>query len=215
MFNVKHAVDRVVDWLDESLDDEAYLRLGRFARWLEEEAAPAGGIGSGDIDRIGDRHLADSLTFAVGLAQGVGSILDAGSGVGLPGIPLGILRPLTHFTLWDRSGRRTDLAERGTRVLGLTNVSVVQADLESAAGQFDAVVMRAVYGPEQAFPHLSRLLRPGGQAVMGLSRSKRQTVLGEGLASSAHRLGLRLEKVEVPVLDSPASLLRITRNDPV
>ena len=215
MFNVKHSVGRVIDWLGESLDGEAYLRLDRFARWLEEEAAPAGGIGLGEIDRIDDRHIADSLTFAVGLTQSAGSVLDAGSGVGLPGIPLAILRPLTHFTLWDRSGRRTDLAERATRVLGLTNVSVAQMDLDSSAGQFDAVVMRSVYGPERALPLLSRLLRAGGQAVIGLSRSKRQTAVGEGLASSAREHGLRLEKVEVSVLDSPASLLRITRNDSV
>ncbi len=212
MFNVKHSVGAVIEWLGESLDEEAGRRLERFALWLEEEAAPGGGIGPGDIRRIEDRHLADSLTFAVGLDPGVGAVLDAGSGVGLPGIPLAILRPLSRFTLLDRSERRTDLAERAIRVLRLTNASVVHAELESSDGGFDAVVMRAVYAPEPAFPHLRRLLRPGGRAVLGLSRSKQQTDVGD-LKPSARKYGLDLDIVTVPVLDTPASLLKITRND--
>ena len=142
------------------------------------------------------------------------SVLDIGSGVGLPGIPLAILRPQTAFRLLDRSGRRTDLAARAVRVLDLPNVSVTQGDLATLQDTHDGIVMRSVLRPQEAFPVLRRLLRPDTSATMGLSRRGRDRV-GPNLTRGAAEHGLSLEVVEVPVLDSPTTLLRMTRHDDV
>lgn len=142
--------------------------MERFAGWLRAEAIPAGGIGRGERDRIHERHLLDSLAFANGLtAQTPASLLDVGSGVGLPGIPLAILLPDTEVTLLDRSGRRTRLARRAVRVLGLANVRVEQADI--SARDCEVLTMRAVMDPAAAVATVERLF-PASRAVVAISR---------------------------------------------
>jgi 16S rRNA G527 N7-methylase RsmG len=94
----------------------------------------------------------------------------------------------------------------------LSNVTVVQADVSDWEDAHDGVVMRAVLRPTEAFPQVRSLLRPGRTAVIGLSRGAGALSV-DALAASAKPHDLELELVEVPVLDSPATLLRITRND--
>ena len=92
---------------------------------------------------------------------------DWGSGVGLPGIPLGILFPQRSVVLIDRSGRRTRLAKRAVRVLDLPNVSVVQADVGQISGVTDVIVARASLSPPQVLPLAQQRLRTGGVCLVG------------------------------------------------
>src|SRR5680860_1148391 len=95
------------------------LQLGRLHRWLATEAVEAGGLGPNEVDQITQRHIGDSAAFACQVPKAPDSLIDLGSGVGLPGAVLAILWPRTSVTLLDRSGRRADLARRMTRVVGL------------------------------------------------------------------------------------------------
>ena len=214
MFNVKHWIEAVLGWLGESLSDAGIESLEEFAVWLREEALPAGGIGPQEGKRLEERHLADSLTFAAGVDPSADSVLDVGTGVGLPGIPLAILRPQSKFVLIDRSGRRADLAARAVRMLDLLNVSVVRESVENWTEVHDGMVMRSTLRPVKIFPHVGRLLRPGCSAIIGLSRSNHSPSI-EILRSASSTFGLELDVVDVRVLDSPTSLLRITRGDNV
>jgi 16S rRNA G527 N7-methylase RsmG len=158
------------DWGDlagiPSLDEEAAGKLERYRSWLVDEAVPAGGLGPNEVDRLGDRHIADSLLFATKLGN-PGTVWDLGSGVGLPGIPLAISMPDTLFTLVDRSGRRVDLMRRAVRILDLANVKVEMVDLERLRGSVEAIVARAVASPEALLPVARGHLRPGGIALVG------------------------------------------------
>jgi len=211
MFNVKHWVEAVLGWLGESLDATAIRLLEEYANWLLEEALPARGIGPNEGERVQERHLADSLAFAIGVDPHAGSVLDVGSGVGLPGIPLAILRPQSQFVLLDRSERRSELAARAVRVLDLANVVVVKGGIETWKEEQDGLVMRAALPADEVFPHVRRLVRFGWPAIMGLSRRSALPSV-DALRSAAGSLGLELEVVTVPVLDSPTSLLRITQD---
>jgi hypothetical protein len=117
-------------WLGQDASDAQVDALGAYAHWLADEARGAGGIGPAEVPRLFDRHIGDSLAYLVGMPRHVSAIVDIGSGVGLPGIPLAIMHPTVAVTLVDRSGRRSDLARRAVRVLGLDNVEVMQADVE-------------------------------------------------------------------------------------
>jgi len=127
----------------------------------------AGGIGPNEAVRVDNRHIGDSLVFAGGFRDSPHLILDVGSGVGLPGIPLSVVMPDTHFVLLDRSGRRVDLMKRATRMLDLSNVEVVHGDISDWSTPVDGIVSRASLSPEQALVNFSRLLGPDGRAVVG------------------------------------------------
>lgn len=160
-----------------SLDSGQIALLDRYRLWLIDEAIPAGGIGPEEGSRLLDRHIGDSLTFAWPFSsQPPGDLLDVGSGVGLPGIPLAIMWPESAITLLDRSQKRVDLARRAIRVLGVDNVETLRADLTEVDTRFSAVVTRAAIPPEKLASMLSDLIRPGGMAVAGGSWSTPPTV---------------------------------------
>lgn len=102
------------------------------------------------------RHLLDSLAIAP-LVRG-GSLIDLGTGPGLPGIPLAILAPERRVTLVDSNGKKTRFLREAVRVLGLGNVRVEQARVEDVAGQYDCVTARA-------FASLGDILTWGGHVL--------------------------------------------------
>lgn len=181
--------------------------LRRYADWLATEAATAGAIGPEETSRILDRHIADSLVFGGALGQPPSTLIDVGSGAGLPGIPLAIAYPETAVTLLDRSQRRTDLLHRAIRILDLDNATVDRADVTTYTGRYDAAVFRASLAPQAAVALAPRLIAAQGVAAIALSR--------EGEPPQLPRTppqGAVLELIETPegVLDSPAWILRMT-----
>ena len=155
------------------LDSTALDRLDGYQRWLADEAIVSGGLGSAEANRLHDRHLGDSILFATGFDSIPDQVLDLGSGVGLPGIPLSILWERTRFTLLDRSGRRADLMRRAVRILDLENVTVEQGEIENRPDLETAVVSRASLPPDRARDLIGPRLRPGGVAVLGGSWRQR------------------------------------------
>lgn len=166
---------RAADWAGWPLDGRCQDLLSRLGEWLEREAIPAGGLGPNEASRIEGRHLADSLLFARGWdpPDPPRSMVDLGSGVGLPGLPLAILWPDTEVTLMDRSGKRVDLARRAVRILGVENVRTVQGEAGSHFGRYEMAVARAAGPPELVRDWGLRLVTPGGVMVVGGSHRAR------------------------------------------
>jgi 16S rRNA (guanine527-N7)-methyltransferase len=93
-------------------------------------------------DMIG-LHVLDSLAVLPHL-EGA-TLLDVGSGAGLPGIPLAIARPGLEVTLLDSNMKKTSFQQQAAVELGLANVHAVNARVESwtAERRFDVVISRA------------------------------------------------------------------------
>jgi 16S rRNA (guanine527-N7)-methyltransferase len=213
MFHGKHVfddLDRAADWAGIDLTLDQGEKLVRFCDWLDTEAVDAGGIGPGERERLIDRHVADSLIFAAAWDGAPRDILDVGSGVGLPGIPLAIAYPHTPVTLLDRSQKRCWLARRAVRVLDLENVMVEQRDLQSQGGSWSAIVFRGSLNPEAAIVASLPLMSEQGCVVVGVSRSAEP----DHLPKSPPGTTLDLLTVDPRVLDSPAWLLRMTLTNP-
>jgi 16S rRNA (guanine527-N7)-methyltransferase len=102
------------------------------------------------------RHLLDSLAIAH-LVTGK-TVVDLGSGAGLPGIPLAILDAERQIKLVDSNGKKARFQREAVRALGLTNVSIEQARAEDVQGAYDCVVARA-------FASLADLLALGGHLI--------------------------------------------------
>ena len=169
---------RCGQWAGFGVSGNQVSLLERYREWLLTEAVEAGGIGPNETDRIDNRHIGDSLLFAGGFDTVPPQILDVGSGVGLPGIPLAVVMPETSFHLLDRSGRRVELMTRAIRVLDLPNIEVVHGDIADWARSVDGIVSRASLSPEQAVVTFKRLLNPGGSAVVGGSWASKPEVRG-------------------------------------
>lgn len=196
--------ERAAGWFGLEIPEQGRIQLVRYRDWLVDEAIGAGGLGPNEESRIWSRHIADSILFGVDLGSAE-SCLDVGSGVGLPGIPLAILRPDITFDLVDRSGRRYDLLGRAIAVLGLDNCSVIHRDIAAVDKPYDRIVSRASLPPAQLMIHVKRLLRRGGSAIIGLART------GTDLELPSVPTGFETSTIEVPadILDTSVHLLRI------
>src|SRR5690606_33665571 len=76
---------RVAEDLGHTLTGDQIELIDLYHQWILTEAVPAGGIGPAEVDRLPDRHLADSLLYARFFAPPK-RLWDLGSGIGLPGI---------------------------------------------------------------------------------------------------------------------------------
>jgi len=199
MFHGEHEyAERAAAYAGLSLSAIQLQSLTKYADWLAEEAIPAGGLGPREAERIWQRHIGDSLTFGVGWDSAPEEILDVGTGVGLPGIPLAVAFPDTMVTLLDRGGRRIRLLHRAVRILELPNVVIAQGDAFSVADEWGGLVFRGSIPPPEAIGLVNRLLVPGSTAVLGLSRREEEPERGRDLISLASALGIEAEVRKVP-----------------
>lgn len=202
-------VHRAATWAGIHLSRGQIAKLTEYAGWLVAEAMPAGGLGPGEGQRLWSRHLADSLVYASAWREAPPEeLLDVGSGVGLPGIPLAIAFPECQVTLLDKGGRRIRLLRRAVRLLGMDNTLVAQGDAMTVADSWEALTFRASIPPREAIGLSSRLLAPGGTSVVALSRVARPERAGD-LESLAAAFGIPGEVAEIPpeALDGGAWLL--------
>ncbi len=106
-------------------------------------------------------HLLDSLVILPHV--GAGSLLDVGSGGGLPGIPLAIARPELAVTMVDTVQKKATFLQQAAIELGLKNVAVHHARVEEMSGQYAQISSRA-FAELALFVSLTRhLLAPGGR----------------------------------------------------
>jgi 16S rRNA (guanine527-N7)-methyltransferase len=138
----------------------------RYAGLLADAGVERGLIGPAEAGRVWDRHLLNCAAIA-GLVRARGSLADIGSGAGLPGIVLALLKPGVQVTLVESMARRVSFLEECVDELGLTNVVIVRGRAEDLAGHLavDVVTARAVAPLEKLAGLCLGLLKPGGLAL--------------------------------------------------
>jgi len=108
------------------------------------------------------RHLLDSLAVLPLLRAHRG--IDVGTGAGLPGIPLAIMRPDTPIALLDSNGKKTRFLFQAKMQLGLSNLTIVESRVEQyqPTELYDAVVSRAFASLADMVQVCEHLLSPNG-----------------------------------------------------
>lgn len=124
-----------------------------------------------------ERLISETIAILPLLPDGTQRIVDVGSGGGVPGIPLAILRPDVQVDLVEATRKKVTFLEPATQVLGLTNVRAIHARSEefarrrNARERYDVVVARAV----ARLPVLAELTLPltrvGGVAILPKGQS--------------------------------------------
>jgi 16S rRNA (guanine527-N7)-methyltransferase len=175
---------------------DALAQAERYAEVLATDGVTRGLIGPRETDRLWDRHLLNCAVVAE-LLPDRGELVDIGSGAGLPGVVLALLRPSLHVVLLEPLLRRAVFLEECVANLGLSNVTVLRAraeDKQAVAGiAADVATARAVAPLDRLAGLAAGLLRPGGQllAIKGQSAADELAAAKPVLS----RLGVRSAEV--------------------
>src|SRR5262245_46825391 len=184
----------------------------RYAELLAGPGVERGLVGPNEVPRLWERHLLNSAAVA-GLVPRPCSVVDLGSGAGLPGIVVALLLPDSGVTLLEPALRRTIFLEECVAELGLGNGRVRRARGEPAAGGLaaDGGAGRAVAPLDRLAALALGLLKPGG-IVLAVKGAKAEAEV-QAARAALRRLGVR--DVEVLVagdgkVDPAATVVRLT-----
>jgi 16S rRNA (guanine527-N7)-methyltransferase len=183
----------------------------RYAALLATAGVERGLIGPREVDRLWERHLFNCAVLAEAVPQKA-TVVDVGSGAGLPGVVLAIVRPDLSITLLEPLLRRTNFLTEVVEELELTNVTVRRARAEEVVGEYaaDVVTARAVAPLERLVGWALPLLRPGGE-LLALKGDRAAAELEEA-AAVLKGFGVRIaELLQVGhgKVDPPATLVRV------
>lgn len=186
-----------------------------YARVLAIDGVVRGLIGPREVPRLWERHVLNCAVLGE-LVDAGETLVDVGSGAGLPGIPVAIARPDVEVVLVEPLLRRAVFLEEfcGPR---LPNVRVVRGRAEErsvveAAGGADVVTSRAVSGFPKLAPWSAPLLRDGGR-LLALKGSRAGDEIEEHAAVLA-KAGLSDPEVVlcgVGIVDPPTTVVRAYR----
>jgi 16S rRNA (guanine527-N7)-methyltransferase len=126
-------------------------------------------IGLRSRERICVELLADSLAPVPWIPQ-KGALLDVGSGAGLPGIPIKIVRPHLEVVLLEPSAKKQSFLRHVVRVLGLQGIRTIRGraerpDQEIETGAYEVVTARAVAGLGEVVGLCSAYVAEGGLLI--------------------------------------------------
>ncbi|EGX60745.1 16S rRNA methyltransferase GidB [Streptomyces zinciresistens K42] len=139
----------------------------RYAELLAEAGVQRGLIGPREVPRLWERHLLNCAVLSEVVPEGV-TVCDVGSGAGLPGIPLALVREDLKITLLEPLLRRTTFLTEVVELLGLEHVTVVRGRAEEVMGKLTpvhVVTARAVAPLDRLATWGIPLLRPYGEML--------------------------------------------------
>jgi len=168
----------------------------RYAELLAEAGVQRGLIGPREVPRLWERHLLNCAVLSEVVPEGV-TVCDVGSGAGLPGIPLALVREDLKITLLEPLLRRTNFLTEVVELLGLDHVTVVRGRAEEVMGKLPpvhVVTARAVAPLDRLAAWGIPLLRPYGEML-----ALKGDTAEEELKSSATALS-KLGAVQTSVL---------------
>ncbi len=137
-----------------------------------------------DEDGVIERHVIESIKVSFELPKGIGTLLDFGSGAGVPGIPIAICRPEVNVTLAESQNKKAAFLMEAVRVLGL-NAKVHSGRAEELRLRFDCVTLRAVDKMAEAVNSAAGLVAPGGWLALmttAVGADQLKTAAGAGFA---------------------------------
>jgi len=184
----------------------------RYAELLAEAGVQRGLIGPREVPRLWERHLLNCAVLSEVVPEGV-TVCDVGSGAGLPGIPLALVREDLKITLLEPLLRRTTFLTEVVELLGLDHVTVVRGRAEEVMGKIPpvhVVTARAVAPLDRLATWGIPLLRPYGE-MLALKGDTAEEEL-KSAATALSKLGAvttSIVHVGAGVVDPQSTVVRV------
>lgn len=181
-----------------------------FTAALAAEGEERGLIGPLEPPRLWTRHVLNSAIIAPLFNGRVG---DIGSGAGLPGLVLAIVRPDVEFVLIEPMERRVTWLREQAEALDLANVTVARSRAEDwdGRGSLDAVTARAVSALRTLIPLTAPLVRDGGELILMKGAGAPTEIEAAEKQIRRFRLsGVHVEVIGEDVLVDPTRVVRAT-----
>lgn len=193
-----------------SLFGDHYESISQYVDILASRGIEWGLIGPREADKLWDRHVLNSVALAELVSEGL-SVADVGSGAGLPGLPLAILRPDLEVTLMEPLLRRYTFLTQAVDELGLEDrVTVVRTRAEDHRGQFDVVTARAVAPLAKLITWCGPLRRRDSQILALKGSSAQEEIAAAGQQLRHHRLQAQVLSARAHPSAEPTTVVRIS-----
>jgi 16S rRNA (guanine527-N7)-methyltransferase len=205
---VLNKLSRLLDEAGISLTDHQKNQLVAYVDMLNKWNKAYNLTSVRDPNEMLIRHILDSIVVAPYL-QGE-RFIDVGTGPGLPGIPLSIVRPECQFTLLDSLGKRVRFLRQVQHELKINNIEPVQSRVEAFPSEpsFDGVISRAFASLNDMVSWCKHLPAQEGRfyALKGLVPEDEIAQLPVGYVVES------IVKLQVPQLDGERHLVIIKAN---
>jgi 16S rRNA (guanine527-N7)-methyltransferase len=202
--------------ISQAIFGDAWPAAERYAELLTGPGVERGLVGPAEAGRIWDRHLLNCAVVAE-LVPDQCLLADLGSGAGLPGIVLALLRPGVDILLVEPMARRVAFLTECVEILGLPRVQAVRGRAEDLAGTIsaDIVTSRAVAPLGKLAGWALGLCRPGGTVLAIKGASAPDEVARSRV--ELRRLGVSdvaVLQVGSDMVDPPATVVRFAAPRP-
>lgn len=168
--------------LDLTLPSQAQPRLLEYLALLQKWNRIYNLTAVREASRMASHHLLDCLAIVPHVTAG--TVLDVGSGAGLPGIPLALARPHMQVTLLESSHKKAAFLQQAKIELKLDNAAVVCERVEAwrPGRSFEMVISRAFSDLAEYIAAAGRHVAPGGRlaAMKGVYPHEEITRLPQG-----------------------------------
>jgi 16S rRNA (guanine(527)-N(7))-methyltransferase GidB len=173
-----------------------FAPVARYAELLQEFGEERGLIGPREVDRIWSRHIVNCAALLPFLPSS-GTVMDVGSGGGLPGIVVACARPDLDFVLVESMEKRCAWLDEVRTELDLDNVQIICGRAEELKGKLkvDAVTARAVANLAKLIRLTSKLIKPNGRLLALKGRRAYEEVEDAAYELRRHHLWTEVHEV--------------------
>lgn len=205
--SIESAIERGTEALPVALDSQQIHQLaalvGLLAKWNRVYNLTA----VRDPHEMVTRHILDSLAVLPFLRGD--SLLDVGTGAGLPGLPLAIARPDLSITLLDSSDKKLRFVRQVVAELGLDQATTVHTRMQAyqPAQPFAMVISRAVSSLSELYRMTHHLVRDDGRFLF-----MKGVQPDAELEDFEHAGRLQIVQLQIPGLDAERHLLILDNN---
>ena len=163
-----------------------------------------------DADIV-ERHFLDSLLYLCAIPYGHVRIVDIGSGAGLPGIPIKIMRPESEVHLIEPSRKKASFLRHVVKMLQLRGVEVIERRVEEIDyREIDVALSRALFSIRDFVRKASPMVRENGRMIL----SKGPKVNVELKEAGIDNLSYEVLSLKLPLTGAKRFLIVVYKSVP-